>query len=305
MPDFVPDPELYPFESHWAELADGTRIHYVDEGRGPVLLLLHGNPAWSFLYRRIILGLRGQFRCIAPDLPGFGLSHAGASFGFTAAEQAAIIVDFVDHLSLRGIGVMMQDWGGPIGLNLAQTRPGMVDRLIIGNTFAWPFTRLGPRAFSAIMGGIPGRLAALLFNGVLSWFFTIGVVKPLKPEVRAMYDAPFKRRVDRRPTYIFPQQLTAASTFLRRVEERLPAIAKTPTLILWGDSDFAFKDYERGRFQAAFSDHRDITLSAAGHFIQEDAPDEICRAVVEWYGKGQQEHRFEQPTVPHDPVSLV
>lgn len=76
MTQFDPDPALYPFKSNWVDLSDGSRVHYVDEGRGPVLLLLHGNPSWSFLYRNIIPRLSGQFRCIAPDLPGFGLSEA-------------------------------------------------------------------------------------------------------------------------------------------------------------------------------------------------------------------------------------
>lgn len=89
-------------------------MHYVDEGSGSVLLLLHRIPAWSFLYRKIILGLRVHFRCIAPDLPGFGLSSARTGLQYSAAEQAAVIVDFVDHLAPRGMGVIMQDWGGPI-----------------------------------------------------------------------------------------------------------------------------------------------------------------------------------------------
>ncbi|WP_120634565.1 alpha/beta fold hydrolase [Ruegeria sp. EL01] len=279
MADFRPDPELYPFQSHAMDLSDGSHIHYVDEGSGPTLILLHGNPAWSFLYRNIILGLRGHFRCIAPDPPGFGLSRARAGFGFTAQEQA----EFVDQLGLRDAGVMMQDWGGPIGLYLAQNRPETVSRLIIGNTFAWPFTRFGPRAFSAIMGGLPGRLSATAFNGVLRWFFTFGVVSPLSNAVWRMYLAPFKSRASRRRTHVFPKQLTAARDFLSGVEARLPMISDRPALLLWGDSDFAFKKYERNRFRAAFPNHRDISLPDVGHFIQEDAPDAICDAIRNWY----------------------
>ncbi|MQQ10287.1 alpha/beta fold hydrolase [Epibacterium sp. SM1979] len=284
MPDFDPDQSLYPFTSRWVTLGDGTRMHYVDEGTGPVLLLLHGNPAWSFLYRNIILGLRGHFRCIAPDLPGFGLSQARAGFGYTAKEQADVIVDFVDQLGLKGIGVMMQDWGGPIGLHLTQTRPQSVERLIIGNTFGWPLKRRGPRVFSSIMGGMAGRMGAKHFNGVLLWFFRMGVTKPLRKEVWDMYQAPFKQRKKRAPTHIFPKQLTEADEFLQRVEEGLSAISNRPALILWGDKDFAFNGDERGRFETAFPYHLSITLKGAGHFIQEDAPDAINKAVLDWYG---------------------
>ncbi|WP_170378647.1 alpha/beta fold hydrolase [Ruegeria atlantica] len=283
MPKFEPDLTLYPFRSNWATLADGSHIHYVDEGHGPVLLLLHGNPAWSFLYRNIILNLRGQFRCIAPDLPGFGLSQAPAGYGFTASEQAQAIVQFVDLLGLKDIGVMMQDWGGPIGFFLAQTRPEIVERLIIGNTFAWPFTRIGPRVFSAIIGGMPGRVSAALFNGIVRLFFTRGVVTRLADEVWQMYLAPFRRRQDRRPTHVFPKQLTAANEFLSEIERRLPEIADKRALILWGDNDFAFREFERNRFRAIFSHHVERALPQAGHFIQEDAPDDISEAVREWY----------------------
>ena len=194
-----------------------------------------------------------------------------------------MIVEFVDHLKLGGIGVMMQDWGGPIGLHLAQARPEAINRLIIGNTFGWPFTRPGPRIFSAIMGGLPGRIGALTFNAILRWFFTAGVVSPLSPEVWKMYQAPFRRRGSRRPTYVFPGQLTAAHDFLLAIEEKLPILSDKPALILWGERDFAFKEFEHARFRTIFPKHRDITLRNAGHFIQEDAPEEICAAITQWY----------------------
>src|SRR6185369_4619361 len=98
-PGWVPD-ELYPFESHFAEIG-GARVHYVDEGTGPVLLLLHGNPTWSFLYREIIRDLRSSFRCIAVDYPGFGLSTARAGYGFTPREHSAVVEKLVLALELR------------------------------------------------------------------------------------------------------------------------------------------------------------------------------------------------------------
>ena len=284
MTKFHPDPALYPFKSNWVDLGSGSRVHYVDEGRGPVLLFLHGNPSWSFLYRNIIPRLSGHFRCIAPDLPGFGLSEAADNFGFTAREQAQVIVEFIDQLDLKGVGVMMQDWGGPTGIFATQMRPERIDRLIIGNTFSWPLTHPGVRIFSSIMGGFLGRTSAFLFNGVIRFFFARGVVNKLPPDVWNMYLAPFKGRKIRHPTHIFPKQLIAAKPFLQELENGLPAIKDKPALILWGDSDFAFKEYERDRFRAAFPDHRDLVLIGAGHFIQEDAPNAISAAIADWYG---------------------
>ena len=284
MTKFDPDPALYPFKSNWVDLGSGSRVHYVDEGRGPVLLLLHGNPSWSFLYRNIISRLSGQFRCIAPDLPGFGLSEAADGFGFTAREQAQVMVEFIDKLSLQGVGVMMQDWGGPTGLYAAQMRPERIDRLIIGNTFGWPLSDTGVRMFSGIMGGVLGRTSASLFNGVIRFFFSRGVKRKLSADEWSMYLAPFKDRKMRHPTHIFPKQLMAAKPFLQEIENGLPAIKDKPALILWGDSDFAFKEKERSRFRHAFPDHRDVDLTGAGHFIQEDAPDAISAAIADWYG---------------------
>lgn len=284
MAKFHPDRDLYPFQSNWVDLASGSRVHYVDEGQGPVLLLLHGNPSWSFLYRNIIARLSGQFRCIAPDLPGFGLSEAVDDFEFTARQQAQVMVEFIDHLDLNGVGIMVQDWGGPIGLYATQMRPERIDRLIIGNTFCWPLNNLGVRMFSSIMGGFLGRTSAFLFNGVIRFFFTRGVVNKLPQNVWSMYFAPFQTRRTRHPTHIFPRQLMAAKPFLQELENGLPAIKHKPALILWGDRDFAFKEDERRRFRAAFPNHRDVDLIGAGHFIQEDAPDAISAEITSWYG---------------------
>ncbi len=98
-----------------------------------------------------------------------------------------------------------------------------------------------------------------------------------------MYLAPFRNRANRAPTHIFPKELTAAHDFLGRIERGLPELGHMSALILWGDSDFAFKEHERQRFRTLFASHRDITLRNAGHFIQEDAPGQICDAILDWY----------------------
>ncbi len=135
-PDWV-DPELFPYESRYVEL-DGASVHYVDEGSGPTLLMLHGNPTWSFLYREVIAALRDRFRCLALDYPGFGLSTAAPGYGFTAAEHSETVARFVSELDLQGWTPVVQDWGGPIGLEAAARDPERVAALAILNTWAWP-----------------------------------------------------------------------------------------------------------------------------------------------------------------------
>lgn len=135
--DFAPDPALYPFESRWFTSSVGP-VHYIDEGQGRPLLLFHGNPDWSFLYRKIVSALRPDFRCVVPDYPGFGLSVHPDGYGYTAAEHAKIIGELVEHLNLTDMVVMGQDWGGPIGMDVASRHPNRVHGLVMGNTWFWP-----------------------------------------------------------------------------------------------------------------------------------------------------------------------
>ncbi|MGH7857810.1 MAG: alpha/beta fold hydrolase, partial [Candidatus Binatia bacterium] len=131
------DPHVYPFTSREIEI-EGCRVHYVDEGNGPVFLMLHGNPTWSFLYREIIKGLRDHFRCIALDYPGFGLSTARPGYGFTPEEHSRVVEQFVTSLDLREVTLMVQDWGGPIGFGAAIREPERFSGFVLGNTWAWP-----------------------------------------------------------------------------------------------------------------------------------------------------------------------
>src|SRR6266487_5453228 len=189
--------DLFPVEHRFIDL-DKARIHYVDEGTGEPVLLLHGNPTWSFLYRKIIAGLSDEFRCIAPDYPGYGMSSAAPGYHFTPGEHSAVIERFVDRLGLSGLTLMVQDWGGPIGLGLAGRRPELVRRLIIGNTFAWPLSggwRI--RLFSWVMGGPIGWSLTWAFNFVPKFFFARGLAQKTAPAVREMYLAPWRDRARR------------------------------------------------------------------------------------------------------------
>ena len=282
-PKFKPNKKLYPFESHYIDLEDGAKIHYVDEGKGDVILLLHGNPTWSFLYRKMILDLKDDFRVIAPDYAGFGLSYAPEGFGYKADEQAALINEFVQKLNLTEITVMVQDWGGPIGFNLAIKQPQRVKALIIGNTWAWPLERTGHKLFSTVFGGYIGQSMAYTYDGIVSFFMSVGVEKELSNEVLEMYHAPFADRQNRKQTHIFPAELWDAQTFLSAVYKGLPSISDKPVLIVWGMEDFAFQVPERERFESIFKNHKTLLLENSGHFIQEDAPHKITDAIKNWY----------------------
>ena len=283
MPKFTIDRQLFPYRSHYLNLESGARIHYVDEGKGPVLLLLHGNPTWSFLNRHLIAELKMEFRVVAPDYPGFGLSSAPGDYGFTAAEQAASIAALVERMDLHEVTLMVQDWGGPIGFAVAERHPDRISGFIIGNTWAWPLERTGHKVFSTLMGGWPGQFAAWCCNGVVRFFMSKGAAKDLTDAEMAMYLAPFSDRETRTATHIFPAQLRDAEAFLQEVYAGLPGLSGRPALIVWGLEDFAFQEPERKRFESLFPNHQTVLLKEAAHFIQEDAPSEIVQAIRNWY----------------------
>src|SRR3989449_2616410 len=134
---FEVDPAEYPFADRWLERG-GSALHYVDEGSGPPVLMLHGNPTWSFLYRNIIKQLGGAVRSIAPDYPGFGLSDHPPGYGYTPQEHAEWIHALIDDTGLKRVVLVLQDWGGPIGLSIAGERPGDVAGPGVPHPSRWP-----------------------------------------------------------------------------------------------------------------------------------------------------------------------
>jgi haloalkane dehalogenase len=280
-PSWVPQ-ELYPFESRHVEI-DGATVHYVDEGSGPPLLLLHGNPTWSFLYRDVIMGLRDRYRCIAPDYPGFGLSRARPGYGYTAREHAAVLEKLVLELDLSEVTMMVQDWGGPIGFAGATRHPERFAAFVIGNTWAWPKADLGTQVFSRLLGGPIGGYLILQRN-----FFVEKIVpgnvkrKKLSHEVMEAYRGPFPTPASRRPLHVFPREILASRPFLAQIEQGLTKVRDRPALIIWPTKDAAFREPERKRWEQVLPNHQTVILEGAGHYIQEDAADEIVTAVGGW-----------------------
>jgi haloalkane dehalogenase len=275
-------PDLYPFESHHAEV-DGCDVHYVDEGSGPPLLLLHGNPTWSFLYREIIKGLRDRYRCIAPDHPGFGRSRARPGYGFTPAEHSQVLERFVEQLDLSELTMMVQDWGGPIGFGVATRQPERFRAFVIGNTWAWPKSDLGTQIFSRTLGGPIGRHLILERNFFVEKIIPGGVRrKKLSSDVMDAYREPFPTVDSRNPMHVFPGEILGSRPFLAQIEAGLPALRDRPALLVWPTKDIAFREPERKRWEQVFPNHKTVLLEGAGHYIQEDAPEEIVAAIAEW-----------------------
>ncbi|MBV8863595.1 MAG: alpha/beta fold hydrolase [Mycobacterium sp.] len=282
-PEWVDD-ELFPYQSRFLELG-GNVVHYVDEGQGPVLLMLHGNPTWSFVYRDVIAALSKSFRCIALDYPGFGLSTAAPGYKFHPADHARVVGEFVDSLDLRDITLVAQDWGGPIGLSAALQRRDRFSGLVLGNTWAWPVNGdLHFEVFSRFMGGLIGRLLIRRFN------FFVNVMIPAGHRRRRLTSAEMTHYRRALPTpqrrgasAVFPKDIIGATTFLADLERGLTSLADLPALIVWGDADVAFRAKERRRWESLLPRHHTVVLAGAGHFVQSDASTDFADTIATWW----------------------
>jgi haloalkane dehalogenase len=283
------DDDLYPFTDHWTALPGGAVVHHTDEGEGTPLLMVHGNPTWSFLYRDVIRSLRGHgLRCVAVDLPGFGLSRAPDGFGFRAAEHAAVLAELVEALDLRDYVLVGQDWGGPIGLGAAGRAPDRVAGLVLGNTWAWSMApRPSAHVWSLSIGGVPGRYVVEQLNAFVEVAMRLGP-RRRRPTGRVLdhYRRPFPTAASRRPTWVFAREVTGASAFLDgEVAPALAALRDRPALLPWGDQDPVFRPGDRDRLAAALPRAEVHPLRGAGHFIQEDAPYELATAIRAWWSR--------------------
>ena len=284
-PTFQPDPELYPFRSRWFDARAG-RVHYIDEGEGPVLLFLHGTPTWSFLYRGVVVRMRRRFRCVAPDYLGFGLSEHPATFGYTPRDHAEVIRQLIHHLDLRDVTIVGHEWGGPIALRVALDETPRVRALVLGNTWYWPADAWHMRTFAHLMSTGPAQKLILERNWFVERVITAGCLHPMHYSVLGHYSDVFPTVDSRFGLAEMPRQILASSFWLGEIAHAVPRmLAGLPLLLTWGMRDLAFPPRFMDRFR---EDFRDVTVRRldARHFIQEDAPAEISEAIEQFLTRG-------------------
>lgn len=279
---FKVDPAEYPFTDHWLPYRDGY-VHYLDEGQGPTVLLLHGNPTWSYLYRNVIQELRGEFRLIAPDYPGFGMSKAPDDYRFTPQEQSDAVQDLIRHLDLKDIILVVQDWGGPIGLNYAVQHHANLRGIVVMNTWAWPAKILPMKLFSLVMGGWPiGYWLQTRRNFFAKVIVPGGIYQTNKitDSLRKAYTDPFPTPKSRIPTWVFPRQIRKARKWLAGIESKLPNLSDLPAQILWGTKDSAgFPPGQMAKWQHYLPLNETEILDDSSHYVQEDRPDRVAASI--------------------------
>jgi haloalkane dehalogenase len=272
----------FPFEPRYVEL-DGLRMHYLEEGRGDPILLLHGEPTWSFLYRRMIPALRGRFRCVAPDYIGFGRSDKWTDVGaYSFARHFAHLDGFAEALELRRITLVVQDWGGPLGLHYAVRHPDRVARLVILNTGL-----LSGESVTLSPGLVKWREYALRTPDLpIGQIVRRSVVdrSSLSDAVVAAYDAPFPTPESKAGARAFPALIPTSpdapgGAEMRETRAGLASWDK-PALVCFSDSDPVFPPAVGHALAALIPRSRFSLVRGAGHFLQEEKGPEIAQEIL-------------------------
>ncbi len=267
----------YPFESRYVDLPMG-RMHYIDVGQGETIVLVHGNPSWSFVYRNIVKSLSGQYRCVAFDHIGFGLSDKPYDWSYRPADHAENLRTAIERLALQNITLVVQDWGGPIGLSYAVTHPQNVARILIMNTWMWSVKNDWYYwGFSKFMGGPIGRYLIRHHN-----FFARTVVRAvtgdkskLPPDIHRHYTEALSTPQDRKGSWVFPAQITASDAWLAELWSRRSNLVDKPAAIAWGMKDIAFREKELKTWMALLPNASVYRFEDAGHFVQDEKSAEL------------------------------
>jgi cis-3-alkyl-4-acyloxetan-2-one decarboxylase len=275
---------LYPFANHYLDLPD-LRYHYLDEGHGEPLVMLHGNPTWSFYYRNLVLGLRNSYCTIVPDHIGCGLSDKpdDSRYEYSLRQRVDDLESLLDHLGLRdNLTLILHDWGGMIGMAFAHRHPERIKRLVILNTAAFPMPQSKRLPWSLWWCRTP-LIGPLLVRGLNA--FCRGAVrycvrKPMPDEVRNGYLAPYDSWRNRIAVLRFVQDIPLAPgdrgyDLVKEVAAGLHRFTSLPMLICWGKHDFVFDQHFLDEWRRRFPAAEVHVFPDAGHYVLEDAGAEI------------------------------
>ncbi len=285
---------LYPFDGKRFDL-DGLSMHYLDEGAGEPVVMVHGNPTWSFYYRELVTALRASHRCIVPDHIGMGLSDKPSDdrYPYTLARRVDDLERLLDHLDLdEPVNLIVHDWGGMIGMAWAARHVERVRRLVIMNTAAFPLPaargfHLPLRFTRTPVGGLLVRR----YNAFAQVASRLCVTRrPLSKEVRRAYLAPYDSWDHRIGTLRFVQDIPLGPAdegyqIIADTGEALRHFRATPTQIFWGAKDFIFDDAFLDEWQRRLPEAVVTYFSDCGHYVLEDAREEIVPAVVRFLAR--------------------
>ncbi len=291
----VPDwlQPLYPFTPKRFATPGGAEMSYLDEGsssvEGEAVLMLHGNPTWSFYYRELVKLLAPNFRCVVPDHIGMGLSEKPENYRYTLAQRIEDVAALVAKLGLKRVHLVVHDWGGAIGFGFAARRPDLIGRIVILNTGAFPSKRI-PARIALCKTRFPGTALVRGLNGFAgpaAWM-AMGR-RSLQPDERRGYLLPYDSWANRVAVDAFVKDIPMDASHPSRpaLEATAKGIEKfrgNPVLIVWGGRDFCFNDSFYAEWRERLPESDALYLADAGHYVLDDAREEALERIGKFFG---------------------
>lgn len=280
--------ELYPFQGRFLDRG-GLRLHYLDEGAGEPVVMVHGNPTWSIYFRNLVLALRGEYRCIVPDHIGCGLSDKPGDdqYRYRLRNRIDDLEALLDSLGIdSGITLVLHDWGGAIGMGYAARHPERIRRLILLNTAAFhlPATKRMPLSLKLARNTKLGALVVRGFNAFSFGATFMATRKGLAPDVRRAYRSPYDSWANRIATLRFVQDIPLAErdpsyADIDAIQAALPRFCETPALICWGEGDFVFDRHFLNEWRRRLPGAKVHSFPDAGHYILEDQRERVIEHI--------------------------
>lgn len=272
------DKKEYPFKAKFIQSEHG-KIHYLDEGSGQVLLFVHGNPNWSFGYRKLIQHFSKNYRCVAIDHIGFGLSDKPFDVSYLPQFHSKNLEWVIRKLDLKDVIIFMHDWGCPISIHYAERHPANVKGIVAFNGWFWSVKNNKTlKLFSIFMGSVLGKNLCKHFN-----FFPkvlmkadVGDKNRFSKVIHEHYIKPFPKPENRKGTWVFPKSFLSEDQWLSDLWEKRNALKPIPVLLLWGLKDKAFPESFLEKWQTVFPENTATKFEYSGH----NSPEEIGKEAI-------------------------
>lgn len=273
------DRKEYPFHSNYYAI-NGHSLHYLDEGNGEPILFVHGTPSWSFDFRNVIQRLKPDFRCLAIDHMGFGLSDKPEQYDYATQQHGATLEKFILDKQLSNLTLVLHDFGGPIGMQVAMQYPHLIHRIVILNSWLWS-SESDPEFI---------KLRRILKSPIMPWLYSLNFsarfILPgsygdhkLSKRLLRHYTKPFSNRSERYGTIGFLKSLINDQDWFESLWSRRAILASKPMLLIWGMKDPVIKPVNLQKFRSGFPQAEVVRVETAGHFPQEEQPEVVAEAL--------------------------
>lgn len=271
----------YPFTSRYFHI-NKQQLHYIDEGQGEIILFVHGTPSWSFDFRHIIKKLKANFRCIAIDHIGFGLSSKPPDYNYSTIEHSATLEKFIELLGLKNITLVVHDFGGPVGLHVAEKHPEWIKSIVVINSWLW--SSKNDPSYIKLSKILKSPLLPFLYKQLnFSPRFILPASfadKKLNTNLRNQYTKPFSKSSERNGPLAFAKSLLNDQDWFEELWHNKSTISHKPVLFIWGMKDKIITPAYLEKFSSGFSNPAIFKIETAGHFPQEEEPEPVTQAII-------------------------